>query len=149
MGRAELPCRQTKESEQHVILCEANTILWATTIHDMSVNMVASKAPSLRDPPGPILTLSFVEAAIILNMKLESVKASNFQGFTALVEWKLPTHKFTKYISNSSPLPIPGLDVDAHAKALFLCFLQHVQFHYLFRKVFVSDYQGKISLTTY
>ncbi|KAK0211998.1 hypothetical protein IW262DRAFT_1247736, partial [Armillaria fumosa] len=136
------------ESEWCAILHKANTILWATTIHDMSMNMVASKAPSLRDPPDPIPTLSFMEAAVILNMKPESVKASNFQGFTALVEWKLPAHEFTKYISNGSPLPIPGLDVDAHAKVLFLCFLQHMQFHYSFRKVFVSDYQGKISLTT-
>ncbi|KAK0505464.1 hypothetical protein EDD18DRAFT_1098823 [Armillaria luteobubalina] len=105
----------------------ANTILWATTIHDMSMNMVAMTAPSRGHPPGPIPDSAFVEVAVVLNMKPES-------GFTALVERKLPK-QFKKYIGNTSPEPIPGLDVEAHAKAVFLCFLQHVQFHFSLGKV--------------
>ncbi|KAK0473929.1 hypothetical protein IW261DRAFT_1341993 [Armillaria novae-zelandiae] len=140
-GRSEVPRRKTKDCEHCDILCKANTILWATTIHDMSMNMVPTTAPSRRHPPGPILDLAFVEAAVVLNMKPESVRPSSFQGFTALVERKLP-EQFKKYIGNTSPEPIPGLDVEAHAKAVFLCFLQHVQFHFSLEKVFVSDYQG-------
>ncbi|KAK0486749.1 hypothetical protein EDD18DRAFT_1082691, partial [Armillaria luteobubalina] len=92
-------------------------------------------------PPGPIPNLVFVEVAVVLNMKPESVRPSSFQGFTALVERKLPG-EFKKYISNTSPEPIPGLDVEVHAKAVFLCFLQHIQFHFSLGKVFLSDYQG-------
>ncbi|KAK0458135.1 hypothetical protein IW261DRAFT_1353013 [Armillaria novae-zelandiae] len=140
-GRSEVPQRKTKDCERCDILHEANTILWATTIHDMSMNMVTMMAPSRGHPPGPILDLAFVEAAVVLNMKPESVRPSSFQGFTALVERKL-SEQFKKYIGNASPEPIPGLDVEVHAKAVFLCFLQHVQFHFSLGKVFVSDYQG-------
>ncbi|KAK0474618.1 hypothetical protein IW261DRAFT_1422907 [Armillaria novae-zelandiae] len=132
-GRSEVPQRKTEDCERRDILRKVNTILWATTIHDMSMNMVATTAPSCGHPPGPILDLAFVEAAVVLNMKPES-------GFTALVERKLP-EQFKKYIGNASPEPIPGLDAEAHAKAVFLCFLQHVQFHFSLGKVFVSDYQ--------
>ncbi|KAK0479772.1 hypothetical protein IW261DRAFT_1336687, partial [Armillaria novae-zelandiae] len=140
-GRSEVPRRKTEDCERRDILREANTILWATTIHDMSMNMVTMTAPSCGHPPGPIPDLAFVEAAVVLNMKPESVRPASFQGFTALVERKL-SEQFKKYIGNASPEPIPGLDAEAHAKAVFLCFLQHVQFHFSLGKVFVSDYQG-------
>ncbi|PCH39774.1 hypothetical protein WOLCODRAFT_67511 [Wolfiporia cocos MD-104 SS10] len=52
---------------------------------------------------------------------------------------------FIKYISNNSVRPSGKLTGIDHAKALYLCASQHIQYLYTERTMFVSDLQGKAS----
>ncbi|KAK0457077.1 uncharacterized protein EV420DRAFT_1271890, partial [Desarmillaria tabescens] len=134
--------RVTESFERTCILREANTMLWANTLHDMSLDMVLSKAPSLGTPPGPIPDLHFVEATVVMNSKPDSVKPKDWHGFCALVERLLPEDDFVKYVCNGTPQPIDLGSDEQHRIAVFLCFLQHIQYRFTKEKAFVSDYQG-------
>ncbi|SJK98937.1 uncharacterized protein ARMOST_02215 [Armillaria ostoyae] len=136
------PRRSPEGYERTCVLQEANTMLWANALHDMSLNMVLSKATSLGTAPGPIPDLHFVEAAVVMKSRPDSVRPKDWPGFCALVERLLSTDDFVKYVCNGTPQPI-DLDSDKkHHTAVFLCFLQHVQYHFTKAKAFVSDYQG-------
>ncbi|PBK62410.1 hypothetical protein ARMSODRAFT_895581, partial [Armillaria solidipes] len=124
------------------VLREANTMLWANALHDMSLDMVLSKATSLGTAPGPIPDLRFVEAAVVMKSRPDSVRPKDWPGFCALVERLLSTDDFVKYVCNGTPQPIDLDSDEKHHTAVFLCFLQHVQYHFTKAKAFVSDYQG-------
>ncbi|KAJ7585298.1 hypothetical protein C8J56DRAFT_145300 [Mycena floridula] len=53
-----------------------------------------------------------------------------------------------KYIGNASAVPFKDLSDGDAEKALFLSFLQHVQYEKTRQLVYVSDYQGCGSLLT-
>ncbi|KAJ3559887.1 hypothetical protein NM688_g61 [Phlebia brevispora] len=55
---------------------------------------------------------------------------------------------FKRYVSNSHAKPFPGLSSDDHQIAEFLCFVQHFQFIYTNRQMYVSDFQGGDNLLT-
>ncbi len=59
-----------------------------------------------------------------------------------LVERLLSTDDFVKYVCNGTPQPIDLASNEKHHNAVFLCFLQHVQYHFTKAKAFVLDYQG-------
>ncbi|PBK88431.1 hypothetical protein ARMGADRAFT_937543, partial [Armillaria gallica] len=121
---------------------EANTMLWANALHDMSLDMVLSKAASLGTAPSPIPDLCFVEAAVVMKSRPDSVRPKDWLGFCALVERLLSTDDFVKYVCNGTPQPINLASDEKHHNTVFLCFLQHVQYHFTKAKAFVSDYQG-------
>ncbi|KAK0234885.1 hypothetical protein EDD85DRAFT_773703, partial [Armillaria nabsnona] len=130
------------------VLREANTMLWANALHDMSLDMVLSKATSLGEAPSPIPDLRFVEAAVVMKSRPDSVRPKDWLGFCALVERLLSTDDFVKYVCNGTPQPIHLDSDEKHCTAVFLCFLQHVQYHFTKGKAFVSDYQGTFILLT-
>ncbi|PBK83673.1 hypothetical protein ARMGADRAFT_1089107 [Armillaria gallica] len=136
------PRRSPKGYERTCILQEANTMFWANALHDMSLNMVLSKATSLGEAPGPIPDLRFVEAAVVMKSRPDSVRPKDWLGFCALVERLLSTDDFVKYVCNGTPQLIDLDSNEKHHAAVFLCFLQHVQYHFTKGKAFVSDYQG-------
>ncbi len=117
-------------------------MLWANALHDMSLNMVLSKATSLGTAPGPIPDLRFVKATVVMKSRPDSVRLKDWLGFCALVERLLSTDDFVKYVCNGTPQPIDLASDEKHHNAVFLCFLQHVQYHFTKAKAFVSDYQG-------
>ncbi len=124
-------------------------MLWANTLHEMSLDMVLSKATSLGTAPGPIPDLRFVEATVVMKSRPNLVRPKDWLGFCVLVERLLSTDDFVKYVCNSTPQPI-NLDSDEkHHNVVFLCFLQHVQYHFTKVKAFVSDYQGTLTLVTH
>ncbi|PBK84323.1 hypothetical protein ARMGADRAFT_1037249 [Armillaria gallica] len=64
---------------------------------------VQAKATSLGETPGLIPDLCFVNTAIVLKLKPDSVKTTNWKGgFTALVERLLPSEELVKYANASS-----------------------------------------------
>ncbi len=80
-----------------------NTMLWANALHDMSLNMVLSKATSLGTAPGPIPDLRFVKATVVMKSRPDSVRLKDWLGFCALVERLLSTDDFVKYVCNGTP----------------------------------------------
>ncbi|SJL03251.1 uncharacterized protein ARMOST_06603 [Armillaria ostoyae] len=71
------PRRSPEGYERTCVLREANTMLWANALHDMSLDMVLSKATSLGTAPGPIPDLRFVEAAVVMKSRPDSVMAKS------------------------------------------------------------------------
>ncbi|KAK0224925.1 hypothetical protein EDD85DRAFT_959209 [Armillaria nabsnona] len=117
-------------------------MLWGNTLHDMSLNMVLSKATSLGTAPSPIPDLCFVEATVVMKSRPDSVRLMDWLGFCVLVERLLSTDDFVKYVCNGTPQPINLASDEKNHNAVFLCFLQHVQYHFTKAKAFVLDYQG-------
>ncbi len=78
-------------------------MLWANALHDMSLDMVLSKATSLSEAPGPIPDLHFVEAAVVMKSRPDTVRPKDWLGFCALVERLLSTDDFAKYVCNGTP----------------------------------------------
>ncbi|PBK86233.1 hypothetical protein ARMGADRAFT_1035687 [Armillaria gallica] len=89
-------------------------MLWANALHDMSLDMVLSKATLLSEAPSPIPDLRFLEAAMVMKSRPDSERLKDWLGFCVLVERLLSTDDFAKY---------------------------HVQYHFTKGKAFVSDYQ--------
>ncbi len=138
--------RETETSERHSVFGEANIALWANSIHTLSMVYMQAKATSSEETPGSIPNLRFVDTAIVLKSKPDSVKTTDWKGgFTALVERLLLSEDFVKYVSNGVPRPTEIISTSLYDTAQFLCFLQHVQYFLSAGKCFVSDYQGKFS----
>ncbi|PBK91183.1 hypothetical protein ARMGADRAFT_1031876 [Armillaria gallica] len=131
------PRRSPEGYERTCVLQEANTL------HDMSLDMVLSKAASLGTAPGPIPDLCFVKATVVMKSRPNSVRLKDWLGFCALVERLLSTDDFVKYVCNGTPQPIDLASNEKHHNVVFLCFLQHVQYHFTKAKAFVSDYQDE------
>ncbi len=138
------PRRLTNDGERVAILQEANTYLWASALHEMSIAVVMDIAQTLVSPPMPIPDLQFVEVAVVQKTRPVSVKRNAWTGLTALAERLLPKGTFWKYIANRQPRPIDNLPEVQQDIALYLCFLQHIQYQYTEQSVFVSDYQGPL-----
>ncbi|KAK0449104.1 uncharacterized protein EV420DRAFT_1275463 [Desarmillaria tabescens] len=139
--------RMTDDVECTAVLQEANTLVWANAIHDMSIALVHAKVSSYGPPPGPIPDLCFVEAAVALTSHPESVKLKDWQGFCVLVERLLDSDDFVKYVSNGAPKPVEDVSEDHLAITTFLCFLQHLQYSQTLGKCFVLDYQGTSNIS--
>lgn len=62
---------------------------------------------------------------------------------SAILEKVIDGEEFVKYIGNASAVPFDDLSDGDAEKALFLSFLQHVQYEKTGQLVYVSDYQGE------
>lgn len=138
------PRRLTNDGERVAILWEANTYLWASALHEMSVAVVMDIAQTLVSPPMPIPDLQFVEVVVVQKTRPVSVKRNAWTGLTTLAEQLLPKGTFWKYIANGQPRPIDNLPEVQQDIALYLCFLQHIQYQYTEQSAFVSNYQGPL-----
>ncbi|KAG2366680.1 hypothetical protein BDR07DRAFT_1273968 [Suillus spraguei] len=56
--------------------------------------------------------------------------------------------KFTKYISNDSPSPLPNLNTKSSEISRYLSFAQHVQYIKTKKLTYVADFQGGTTLLT-
>ncbi len=81
---AEIPGGPPKGYERTCVLHKANTMLWANALHDMSLDMVLSKATSLGTAPSPIPDLHFVKATVVMKSRPDSVRPKDWLGF---VRW--------------------------------------------------------------
>ncbi|PPR08009.1 hypothetical protein CVT24_003760, partial [Panaeolus cyanescens] len=55
---------------------------------------------------------------------------------------------FIKYIHNGKAVPVPKENEEDYEVAVFLCFIQHVQYVATHGQVFISDFQGAGNLLT-
>ncbi|KAJ7572568.1 MHCK/EF2 kinase [Mycena floridula] len=121
-------------------MAEANVFLWAIAVHDMAYEFIRTYEPKA---PFSLPELTFVDAgiAIIHDPDTNAIQSS------AIVEEDIDG-EFVKYIGNGSAVPLEDLSAEDAKKALFLSFLQHVQYQKTGGLVYVSDYQGHGSLLT-
>ncbi|KAG1888156.1 hypothetical protein F4604DRAFT_1570376, partial [Suillus subluteus] len=73
--------------------------------------------------------------------------STNDLGATYLVEERI-SGKFVKYINNNSAVPDDSLEGREAVVGLFLCFVQHIQFHLTNNVVYLSNFQGSGDLLT-
>lgn len=87
----------------------------------------------------PILQVHFVQAGLAIVWGTDGKPSKAF-----LVEELINETQgdFCKFIHNTSAKPIPGADDPDYPVAIFLCFVQHVQWTKTGGLAFVSDFQG-------
>ena len=110
-------------------------------------NFVADKKPA--EPPFPIPQLRFVNAAIAYAEKAlvgapgTGTSSGSSHRAAYLLEELLPVDRpFIKYIHNAEAVPLQDINEQGHDIALFLCFIQHVQFIHTHGQAYISDFQG-------
>lgn len=138
--------------EKRVISGEARLLVWANALlsfaHsfiDSHINSAESIPDFLRDRPA----FRFVDAGIALALKpLEEpggAKATSYRAIY-LLEERLPgaSSNFVKYINNSNAIPILESDDPDYETAVYLTFIQHVQYQITHGLAYVSDFQGEL-----
>lgn len=60
-----------------------------------------------------------------------------------LLEELIPSDvPFIKYIHNADAVPLQDPDEEGYDTAVFLCFIQHIQFVLTHGQAYISDFQG-------
>jgi hypothetical protein len=81
--------------------------------------------------------LRLVRAALVIPVDIDnSDSRANY-----LIEERI-SGTFVKYINNNSAVPARILDSKEAEIGLFLCFVQHIQYHLSNEMVYLSDFQG-------
>lgn len=136
------------------VLTEGTLLGWADSLlqfaYDFIDNFLAHQAPS--DDPCQIIIprLRFVKAAVAYSIKPVD-KASGTSSSVSrrriayLLEELIPTElPFIKYIHNAEAVPLQDAGEEGYETAVFLCFIQHVQFIITQGQAYISDFQGAL-----
>lgn len=93
----------------------------------------------------PIPRLRFVKSALAYAEKpLDAVGTSSSSHRAAyLLEELIPDFDFIKYIHNGNAAPLLEPEEEGYDIAVFLCFIQHVQYVITEEQAFLSDFQGR------
>ncbi|KAG1732505.1 hypothetical protein EDB19DRAFT_1640181 [Suillus lakei] len=138
--------RFAREDELAKTLDEANCLYWGAALMGMTYTFIdkmlkTGKVP--KDIEDLVLHLGLVHAALTVPVDTNNSNVSaNY-----LVEEKI-SGKFLKYINNNSAIPVCGLHAKEANIALFLCFMQRIQYHLSNHMVYLSDFQGSGDLLT-
>ena len=155
--------RYILKDESSMLYREANVLYWAKALLKMSYDFIDCAVDNASAPPPfDIPRLRFVDAGLVLAYSSVTVIASNTDrtaqlmkpgGSTVntmyLAEEFIPTPSgkgFNKYIHNGDAVPCDLFDTEADKTAEFLAFTQHVQYAKTDGQVYISDYQGMLSL---
>ncbi|KAG1737366.1 hypothetical protein EDB19DRAFT_1636950 [Suillus lakei] len=135
-----------REDELAKTLDEANCLYWSAALMGMTYTFIdemlkTGKVP--KDIKDLVLHLRLVHAALAVPIDTNNSDV----GAHYLVEEKI-SGKFLKYINNNSAVPVRGLHAKEANIALFLCFVQHIQYHLSNHMVYLSDFQGSGDLLT-
>lgn len=134
--------RFTSASELELTLQEANCMLWATALMDLSYQFIASFSATMPIPAELVIPQ--------FRMVPCAVAVSDSPKRTYLVEGRIPFGlgplKYTKYVNNNAASPTPGR-FPAHI-GRFFCFLQHLQLETTGHLAFLTDFQGAGELLT-
>ena len=129
---------------------EGTLLGWADSLlrfaYEFINDFIANQAPA--EAPFVIPQLQFVKAAVAYSEKPldNALGASSSTSHCAayLLEELLPTSNlFIKYIHNADAIPLQEYDEPGYDTAIFLCFIQHVQFILTHGQAYVSDFQGR------
>ena len=136
--------------ESRKVLTEGTLLGWADSLlrfaYEFINDFIANQA--LVEVPFEIPQLRFVKAAIAYSEKSldNALGASSSTSHRAayLLEELLPTGDlFIKYIHNADAVPLQDHDEPGYDTAIFLCFIQHVQFILTHGQAYISDFQGR------
>ncbi|KAG0702888.1 hypothetical protein DFH29DRAFT_804275, partial [Suillus ampliporus] len=123
-----------------------NCLYWGVALMGMTYTFIdemlkTGKVP--KDIEDLVPHLRLVRAALTVPIDTNNSNVSaNY-----LVEEKISS-KFLKYINNNSTIPVRGLHAKEANIALFLCFMQHIQYHLSNHMVYLSDLQGDVDYLT-
>ncbi|KAG2129429.1 hypothetical protein DEU56DRAFT_872489 [Suillus clintonianus] len=141
MGR----CRFAREDELEKTLDEVNCLYWGTSLLGMAYTFVDEMLKTgnvSQDVVVELPRLRLVRAALAI-----PDDPNNDLGANYLIEERI-SGKFVKYINNNSAVPAHSLEGREAVIGLFLCFVQHVQYHLTNNMVYLSDFQGSGNLLT-
>ncbi|KAG2343300.1 hypothetical protein BDR05DRAFT_884866, partial [Suillus weaverae] len=135
-----------REDELARTLNEANCLYWGVALMGITYIFIdemleMGKVP--KDIEDLVQCLRLVYAALTIPV---DTKNSNV-GANYLVEEKI-SGKFLRYINNNSAVPVCGLHAKEVNIVLFLCFVQHIQYHLSNHMVYLSDFQRSSNLLT-
>ncbi|KAJ4466609.1 hypothetical protein C8J55DRAFT_408662, partial [Lentinula edodes] len=113
---------------------ECTVLMWCNSLlnHSLAyIQLVHASSPC----PLPIYNLSFVAAA------LASGSGVTAKPVVYIIKDRIPGD-WQKYIVNSTAIPLISKDDPEYYRALFMSFIQHVQFEKTDGLAFISDWQG-------
>ncbi|KAJ6568516.1 hypothetical protein B0H19DRAFT_1348962 [Mycena capillaripes] len=146
--------RLTAPDEYRKTLMEANLLLWADSIMDLTYSFIHhSIENSAQPPPFEIPEVRFVHAGVaVVHRQITGPVTASTSTLcrTYLIEELIDEQKdgFYKFINNSSAVPLPSMNESVSALAEFLSFTQHVQYHKTKALIYLSDLQGTLKLLT-
>ena len=146
-GRARLAYAE----EEVAIFEECKLLVWANSLLKVAYDFVSdfmhshlSGAP----PPFEILQFRFVAAGMAIAQKsIDNGPSPSTNRAAYLLEEVLPGEKsdFVKYLHNASASSDLSPDDPDYPAALFLMFIQHVQYAITGGIAYVSDFQGTVT----
>lgn len=145
--KAKMVKRFNYMDESHKILTEATSLGWADSLLQFAYDFINDyiQKNNLSDNPLSIPRLRFVKGLVAYAEKPLGKSGSRQTSHCAayLLEELLPTDKeFIKYIHNGNAVPLQDPDESGYDTAVFLCFIQHIQFLNTHGQVYTSDFQG-------
>ncbi|KAG1810913.1 uncharacterized protein BJ212DRAFT_1278682 [Suillus subaureus] len=138
-------CCFAREDELEKTLDKVNCLYWGTSLLSMAytfVDEMLKMGNVSQDIEVELPCLRLVCAALAI-----PDDPNNDLGANYLVKEQI-SRKFVKYINNNSTIPAHSLEGREAVIGLFLCFMQHVQYHLTNNMVYLSDFQGSGNLLT-
>ena len=138
----------THEGEKQFqnLMMEVSCLVWAQALLDIVYDFVKEETEDIMKIPSNIPQFCFVNTAIAIEQSSSiSVKKTTF--LLKEVIDKDTEGPFRKYLNNISPEPLVMETKEDEKRAKFLAFSQHVQYWKTKKQVFVSNYQGKQSIS--
>ncbi|KAG1788581.1 uncharacterized protein HD556DRAFT_1221953, partial [Suillus plorans] len=122
---------------------EIRCSIWAGALMDRVQQYIATELVTRSTPPFKIPNIRFVHIALAT---IEDAGVTKTYLIEEFIDESMQG-KFTKYISNDSPSPLPHLDAKSSEIAQYLSFAQHVQYIKTKKLAYVADFQGSNLLT--
>ena len=141
------------DDESKSLHTEMTMLGWAQSLLTYAYNFIHSTIRKQgEEPPMPIPSLRFVHAVLAYAQKsldasgTSSSRQSSSHRAVYLLEELLPIDKkpFIKYIHNGDAVPNVQPQEEGYETALFLSFIQHIQYHFTGENVYISDFQGSV-----
>ena len=123
--------------EARAILPEAICLLFAGALLNMTYSFMDRQENLLGSPPFSVPKVRFVHSMVAI------VHGDKDKAF--LIEEYISA-PFSKYVNNSKPAPVQGLEGPTLELAHFLCFAQHVQYEKSPKLAYTSDFQGTFNI---
>ncbi|KAG1864857.1 hypothetical protein F4604DRAFT_1928669 [Suillus subluteus] len=154
--------RYSSADELKNVLKESKVMYWAKSLLDYTYNYIDHHiSTSSIPPPFDIPRVRFVDAGVALGYGQRTATASTGSkpgakpGGTVsaiyLLEERImfgDNEEFTKFIHNMDCVPSLDADEYGYDLAVFLAFMQHIQYVQTEGLAFISDYQGSLTLLT-
>ena len=137
--------------EEIAIFEECKLLVWANSLLKVAYDFVSDfmhMHPARDPPPFEIIYFHFVAAGIAIAQKpLDNGPSPTTNCVAYLLEEVLPGEKsdFVKYLHNASAASELALNNPDYQLALFLMFIQHVQYAITGGIAYVSDFQGTVT----
>ncbi|KAF9532558.1 hypothetical protein CPB83DRAFT_738630, partial [Crepidotus variabilis] len=130
--------------ESNLMHHEVNTHGWAQSLLELTYRFINKFISEHGAPPFEVMQFRFVHAVLAYAQKPPDVSGKSQSSHCAvyMLEELLEKEQFVKYIHNTGSIPLPKWHETGFDIAVFLCFIQHVQYQITDRMIFISDFQG-------